>query len=380
MLKKFLQAHYEKLILLILLLFCAFMLWYQVGYTQKVQDQKIDEIINRKEPESDYSAIDQAKVDFKTELVFSDPMTIGFPKHDPESKITEMMSPYSMAECVYCHNLIPSSAFPAIGEKQNGKCPVCGKALQPKVKQEETKLVNNDSNSNSIPDDWEAQFSLSNISPDSDEDKDHFTLLEEYNAKTNPTDPKSHPLYVSYLKVYTIKSQEIKNLKLVSVEAPAGAEKSKWEAQFNTLSKNRKRTSFCRINAGTFENNGISYTVTDIKEDPESSEHIVYIQPVGSTDVVIECRKGKTIYDPNPRVTFSDKVLKRRITYSVGKNITLGTVETGKETYRIVSANSEKKTVLLQNLLDKKEFTIEADSTKTPAAATATKAAASNSK
>lgn len=352
--KNFLQAHYEKIILAVLLICFAVLLYFQVLVVQKVQNQRIIDITDEKEPDSDYAKIDASKPDYKTEIIFSDSLTIGFTAPVEKSTVAEMMVPYPMVECVSCHSLIPAENIPAIGASKSGKCPVCGAELKPKEEAEGTDLVNNDENSNGIPDDWEKKYKIySNVGVDSssDDDKDGFTLSDEYHADTDPTDPLSHPTYVSRLYTYAVKTQAISGLKLKSVDN-YGTDKTKWGASFSYTTKDkRSRSGTFRINSGTFDNNGISYSVVDIVEDTASSDLIVYIQAVGSTDK-IECRRNQTVVDPNLRVTLTDTVFKKRLTYSVGRTITFGTNTTGKESYKIASADPATKTVVLEDVKD----------------------------
>ena len=67
----------------------------------------------------------------------------------------------------------------------------------------------NDQNINGIPDEWEKEFKLSpgQTAADSDQDSDGFTLIQEYEAKTDPTDPKSHPKYITQVFVSAISRQ-----------------------------------------------------------------------------------------------------------------------------------------------------------------------------
>ena len=86
------------------------------------------------------------------------------------------MAPYALAECVFCHTLIPASCYPGIGQTKNGKCPACGKALAPRLKVDEDELLGKaDLNVNGIPDEWEKQYALTDAGQDSDEDTDGFT-------------------------------------------------------------------------------------------------------------------------------------------------------------------------------------------------------------
>ena len=76
-------------------------------------------------------------------------------------------------------------------------CPLCG------VKQHIVK-VEVDSDNDGLPNEWEKKYGLNpNDAADAELDKDNdgFTNREEFEAKTDPTDPKSHPDYLDSLSV-----------------------------------------------------------------------------------------------------------------------------------------------------------------------------------
>ena len=113
------------------------------------------------------------------------------------------------------------------------------------------------------------------------------------------------------------------------------------------MRNNRKRSEFVQMNVGTFKNNNVDYSVVDIEDDEKTQEHIVYIQRVGRIER-IPCRVKQPVYDPSPRVTFLNTLTGRTITTSVGSNFKLGTAKTGEELYKVVSADSEKKTAVVE--------------------------------
>ncbi len=76
-------------------------------------------------------------------------------------------------------------------------CPFC-KAKQTVVK------VEVDTDHDGLPNDWEKKYGLNPADPSDaakDADKDGFTNLEEFQAKTDPKDPKSHPDYLDSVAV-----------------------------------------------------------------------------------------------------------------------------------------------------------------------------------
>ena len=78
------------------------------------------------------------------------------------------------------------------------KCPYCGE------KQEEEQVVVLDADGDGMPDAWEKKYGLNPNDPADaalDKDNDDFTNLEEYQAKTDPSDAKDHPDYLDSLKI-----------------------------------------------------------------------------------------------------------------------------------------------------------------------------------
>ena len=84
------------------------------------------------------------------------------------------------------------------------KCPFCG------MTQPELVKVEIDSDHDGLPNDWEIKHGLNpNDGKDSaaDADGDGFTNLEEYESKTDPKDPKSHPDYLDFVTVQGVFKQ-----------------------------------------------------------------------------------------------------------------------------------------------------------------------------
>ena len=350
--KKFLHAHYEKIILAALLIIFTALLYYQLMFIQRAQNLEVDTAVNIVEKPSDYQSIDfTGDRKFRMATIFSEWNQVEPSENSPTK--TQLMAPYPMAECVYCHALIPSISYPAIGETKNGKCPACGKALAPRVKVETDELAGKaDLNTNGIPDEWEKQYNLTleNTPADSDQDVDGFTLIQEYRAKTDPTDPLSHPKYLTQLYVSAVSRQRFNGLELVSVDTTK-SDKKEWTATFNVLRNNNRRSAFVQINVSTFTSNNVSFSVVDIEMDDKTQEPIVYIQRVGKVER-IACRPKQPVYDPSPRVRFHNSLYDRNITSSVGASFTLGSDKTGKEVYRVVSADPTTKEVIVETVTE----------------------------
>lgn len=78
------------------------------------------------------------------------------------------------------------------------ECPFCH------TKQPELVKIEVDTDRDGMPNEWELQYGFNpNDAKDAalDADGDGFTNLEEYEAKTDPRDPKSHPDYLDFVSV-----------------------------------------------------------------------------------------------------------------------------------------------------------------------------------
>ena len=372
--KKFLYAHYEKIILAALLIIFTALLYYSLMFIQRAQNQEVATKVKPVQKPSDYTPIDLSSSKYKMETIFSDWNTVEVAQ--PSRTATQLMAPYPMAECVHCHALIPFDSYPAIGETKNGKCPACGKALEPRIKIEIDALGKNDVNSNNIPDDWEREFSIAEefTSPDSDQDSDGFTLEQEYKAKTDPTDPLSHPKYITQIYVDAIRQERFTGLELVSVDMTK-SDKKDWQATFNVVRNSKKKTEFVRINVGTFKNNNVDFSLVDVEVDDKTQEPVAYVQRVGKVER-IPCYVKKPVYDPMPRVRFINALYNNRtFISSVGSNFKIGTAKTGEELYNVISADPATKEVVVESDSETPEtFKLQAAPKDVPAAGTGSSA------
>ena len=232
-----------------------------------------------------------------------------------------------------------------------------------------------DLNSNGIPDEWEKKRNVSArfAAPESDEDSDGFTLLQEYKADTDPLDPLSHPKYITQVYVSAVGRQRFSGLELLSVYERRQWERASWEATFNVVRNDRRRSEVVRINSGTFTNNNVSFSVVDIEVDAQTQEHVVYIRRAGM-DERIPCRPRQPVYDPLHRVKLLNALDGKTITGQVGDTFKLGSKMTGEETYRIVAADPDSKLTVVESVGDKPErFKIPLAPADLPAAKSAAK-------
>ena len=216
-----------------------------------------------------------------------------------------------------------------------------------------------DLNGNGIPDEWEKQFTLTETDPDSDEDGDRFSLKDEYLAKTIPTDPLSHPKYVSCIYVEKAAQERFPGLQLVSVNMNK-ANKKDWDITFSTqvLSNSNviKKTPIVRI-GNYFKNidsrkKNVDFVVADVEIDEKTQQPFVYLRRIGKPDERIPCRKGQAVYAPQQKVHFKSALPLWSLSASVesGAEFRLGSEKTGEERYRFVSVDLKTKEAVVETL------------------------------
>lgn len=99
-------------------------------------------------------------------------------------------------------------------------CVYC-KAEQPKEKKIDISTI--DSDGDTMPDQWEIANKLNPNDPadaDADADNDGFTNIEEYQAKTDPADPKSHPGYETRMSLADITGEKLPLRAIDKMELP----------------------------------------------------------------------------------------------------------------------------------------------------------------
>lgn len=217
-----------------------------------------------------------------------------------------------------------------------------------------------DLNSNGIPDEWEKKYKVPSDStaPESDQDGDGFTLLQEYRADTDPTDPHSHPKYITQFYVSDVIRRRFSGLELASVDMDVKTgwtdNKYAWTATFNVIRNGKNRKEFVRIDSTkVLTSNNVDFIVEDIEiEDGTKRPYapVVYLQRLVRgvrTGERIPCRPGQPIYDSVLEVRFTHPVLGEDKSPSL-VGTTFGISLQDEETYRIVSADPVKKTAVVE--------------------------------
>ena len=173
-------------------------------------------------------------------------------------------------------------------------CPYCGE------KQVEEKKAVLDTDGDGLPDEWERKYGLNPNDPadaNADLDGDEFTNLEEYMAKTDPTDPKDHPDYLDSLKIeLPLKETSMPFVFRKANKIPAG-----WRCEFfDPVRKDdygRKGTTLTAIIGEEVADTGFvlkGYTAKTAKQAIKGGEGLM--KTVDASEVVLERKRdGKQV-------------------------------------------------------------------------------------
>ncbi len=344
----FLKRHYEKLILLFLLVIFIFSLIYLIYIIIRAQTAVTIEDLEIQKPKPDYVRFDfsnpeyNVKANLKQDKIWI--KSLARAKRDAKDFYTDLLNPITAAKCPNCKHIIPRWYF------NNKQCPYCGKILK-KPPGETVIKVPDDADVDGIPDKLEAEHGLSNSNKEDalyDKDKDGFSNIDEYNDKKFNTEfwnPKSRPPLAYRLSVAGVQRTKLSIL-LKKVMA-SGEDKKKWMVQLEIYNKGRWRTRFKYIGNSIIVN-GNEYIIKNviyrtkkvwnrnIKNYLSVDDSLVDIQAPGSDDV-IRLQIMQPVYSPRKDVVFRDYLNNKSFKVVVGRRFTIGDDNTGFETYELVA-------------------------------------------
>ncbi len=383
----FFSNHYEKIILAGLLLVFSGVLYWQLSVIQEAQNRKVDHIVNQKEPDADYRLANyETDPHYAVERSFTGKLNwAAWDKNsDPKEKI-DLMVPPEMAPCPNCYWVISKTCFPEMNAKKSGRCTNCGYELKPRTSDTEVVQivkVDADENKNLIPDEWERQFGIFG-KKDEDPDKDGFTSKEEFDAKTSPVDPKSHPAFATKLVLMGVPKTErieymmpvqdfqggsvmLKNVDIDDKTAefvfkPAKGKGRQYRAEVKVGDQimYRKATT-------TFKNPASGFKLQSV----ESDESVKIVSEKDGT--VFLCEVDKPIQTPYAVVVLYNKLTKDNISTQTGAALVLGSADLGTEEYTVGASGTvdDRPFVTVKNAAGKL-FVIGLDGLMMPEAKTA---------
>lgn len=197
-------------VLAVLLLSLLYLIFAGLSQTQEIQEY--DNAAALKQPtKADIQPVSLEKEHKLIAEVVTPPKTALLTvQQDPDA--ANLCTPERRLLCVACAKPIAWKAE---------KCPFC-ETVQPAEKKLDLSTI--DSDGDGLPDQWEIKHGLNPQDPtdaDLDTDKDGFTNLEEFEAKTDPTDPKSHPGYETRMSLSSIEGKKLPLRAIDKMELPS---------------------------------------------------------------------------------------------------------------------------------------------------------------
>lgn len=277
--------------------------------------------------------------------------------------------------CVKCGYPIPFEASVC-------PFPAC-KAVQPKEKKIDLSTI--DSDGDGLPDLWERKYGFdpqNEKDADEDADGDGFSNIEEYEAKTDPKDPASHPGYETRIGLVDISGTKVPLRAINKMKLPATPDHP-----------NRHRVTFVQVDpdgrvgkVSLFAADGEEIKKDDalnpvktgfrfvrynelptrqIKPDPKKGGLPKFVNVSTITLERVSDKKQIDIvfWDPNNPEWPGEPLLELQATVSIdlpgAENVTVangGTFKVKGETFKIRSIDPEKKIVKVEKVATKAIF------------------------
>ncbi|MDR2849754.1 MAG: thrombospondin type 3 repeat-containing protein [Verrucomicrobiota bacterium] len=332
--------HYDKLIVVVVLIGLVISLFYLTSAAGPARNREEEnykrQLENLKPASANLEAISMSEFQGAEKLA-RDPLQL----ERPDPKQAGFLAPECRVVCVAkgCKKLIPFEAV---------VCPFCG-GKQPTAGAVDDFL---DSDKDGIPDQVEIAWGLNPNDPADaagDLDGDGFTNLEEYLARTDPKDPKSHPELITRLRVKELRGKRLP-VQFSSVnKMPDG----KYQLTFNQLEPER-RTFWIREGEKIGETGYAAGTLTVKIEERENPTMPGIKQRVDVSTVIVKRLSDNKewsllVNDRNVKVTDVEAIIVLTLDATEYTVVEGAALKVRDETYRVLSVDSVKTTVTIEN-------------------------------
>ena len=339
-----LKKHYEKLILLLLLLIFIGLMFHVLSIVQQtgeIQDHHLQ--IPTREP--DYKTQDPNDVSFDVLKIFKD-TSLSWVNPGPRTKsdsgvYTDLAYVFKIVKCPFCGKLIPRQYMDDMLV-----CPFCKNQARngENFVKPPADIVIPD-----IPTEIREQYRLSANDPSSDFydlDGDGFSNIYEYMMETDMGDTRIHPPLWHRLRVIEVGRITLP-VTLTSVDMMDSDDPKYWDLKIDS---NGMEISY---SIGTeFEIDGHYFTIEDIKRQagagPDKEDVFTVDLKESTGDMKLQLTTGGVIRSFSDKAVLQDVSNKRQYTVDVGDLVSIGDRRTGTESYRVKNFDVKEGTVLLE--------------------------------
>jgi len=399
----FLSKHYEKLILLVMLLFFIFAMVDVLSIARKTGEVKESDLnIPRRDP--DYKPQNAKDAAFQpSKLLETGKLVWAAGASRDQAKGAAFYSDFTefpgLAVCMVgkndkgqeegCGSLVPRFYF------SDKPCPNCGRIL--KVPPDRPKMRRNvitadDSDGDGMPDAFERKYNLDASNPYDalyDADNDGFSNIFEMEQNTDPSNARNHPPLWYRLRFVAVR-RVVLPVSFRALNTNKQQDPKLWDIQLNLKQKNSRtgkvteRTQMSRLNS-TVQIEGRRYRIKKIErilidssggtrkketlvaggtqkesEDKAQDQSKIYLEEDLSpsqrgkklTPDKLEMQIGKPAYSSDRRPIFEDVGLPegRRSEHivRVGERFRLGNYQTGTTDYVLDSFDEKKMIAVLR--------------------------------
>ena len=379
---EFLKRHYEKLILLFLLVAFIISMIHVLRIIQQTREVT-EESLQIPSRKADYEPKDPKAADFDVAARFQKTGLTWRPsvarEKGNEEHFSDLVIPFAMARCPHCSKIIPRSYFQGgpeankerkEGQKEipPGKCPLCdGELVQPPEKKGPIwKVTAEDADGDGMSDVDEGKYGFDKTNPHDgcmDKDGDGFSNVYEIKMGTNPTDPRSRPPLWYRLKLSALRRVELP-ITFRALNANNSDDKQKWDIQLNTKDdRGRERTqiemlgSIITLDKKEYKIYDILRKQTEVpgltKDGTKliKDESVIYLEQCdGNGKDKLEMQVGQKVYSSNPKAILIDTGMKDKVYIcDIREVFTMGSRAIGTTRYRLKSIDPKKMTAQLED-------------------------------
>ncbi len=339
----FIKKHYEKLILLLLLVIFIASMFHVLNIIKQTGEITDDHLqIPTRDPDYKIHAVDDPIFNVTEQMKKTVPNWVN-----PGARVaanadhySDLVQVFEISRCPFCEKLIPRSYM-----EQEKVCPLC---KNEKGGGEPFKKPRGIVGFTPIPAAVLQAHQLDPNDPDAqyyDIDGDGFSNVYEYQLKIDFADPRKHPPLWHRLQVVNVGKMDLP-IRLTSVNTLDNDDPKMWELQIHNGTFND-----LYMIGSELEIEGVRFRIesAESKKDGGKDMSVVHLKATDG-DQKISMQAGVPIKSMHDKAILKDSANPNwKGVLSVGDQFTIGNYQTGTESYRVKSFDTKEKTVLLEN-------------------------------